>query len=156
MIETQKAEAKLADIQAELEAETAKLMKETQQKLELSKIDGEILKVKAIETVYMEEEAAASAASLPARSSHSQVSRVSMHSSIAQKAKIAGLEAEREAKIKTQEAEIKIQRIKENHDIELKRRLRVAKQKIEVLKMDEQLAEARAIGQYISTMPMNK
>ena len=49
-------------------------MKETQQKLELSKIDGEILKAKAIETVYMEEEAAASAASLPARSSHSQVS----------------------------------------------------------------------------------
>ena len=73
-----------------------------------------------------------------------------MHSSIAQKAKIAGLEAEREAKIKTQEAEIEIQRIKENHDIELKRRLRVAKQKIEVLKMDEQLAEARAIEQYIN------
>ena len=125
MIETQKAEIKLADIQAELEAETAKLMKETQQNLELSKIDGEILKAKAIENVYWEKEAAASAASLPARPSHSQVSRVSMRSSTAQKAKIAGLEAEREAKIKTQEAENEIQRIKENHDIELKRRLRV-------------------------------
>ena len=85
MLETQKAKANLADIQAELELETAKLINEAQQKLELSKIDEEIAKAKAVETVYMKEEEAA----LPTRSCGSNISRVSMRSSIVQKAKIA-------------------------------------------------------------------
>ena len=38
MLENQKAKANLVDIQAELELETAKLMKEAKQKLELSNI----------------------------------------------------------------------------------------------------------------------
>ena len=46
-----KAKANLADIQAELELETAKLINEAQQKLELSKIDEEIAKAKAVETL---------------------------------------------------------------------------------------------------------
>ena len=146
MLETQKAKANLADIQAELELETAKLINEAQQKLELSKIDEEIAKAKAVETVYMKEEEAA----LPTRSCGSNISRVSMRSSIVQKAKIAELEAERKARHKTQQAEMEIQRIKEEHNIELKRRLRAAKQNIEVLKMDEQLAEAKAIEKFIS------
>ena len=123
MLETQKAKANLADIQAELELETAKLINEAQQKLELSKIDEEIAKAKAVETVYMKEEEAA----LPTRSCGSNISRVSMRSSIVQKAKIAELEAERKARLKTQQAEMEIQRIKEEHNIELKRRLRVSK-----------------------------
>ena len=142
MLNTQKAEAEMAEAQAELEAETAKLLKENNQKLELLKIDEEIAKAKAVENIYKEEEAAA-----PEASNHSQSSRVSRRSSIAQKAKVAGLIAEKEAKMKTQEAEAKIQRIKEKHETELKRRLKAAKQKIELLKLDEQLAEAKAVEQ---------
>ena len=142
MLNTQKAEAEMAEAQAELEAETAKLLKENNQELELLKIDEEIAKAKAVENIYKEEEATA-----PEASNHSQSSRVSRRSSIAQKAKVAGLIAEKEAKMKTQEAEAKIQRIKEEHETELKRKLKAAKQKIELLKLDEQLAEARAVEQ---------
>ena len=73
-----------------------------------------------------------------------------MRPSMSQKAKIAELEAERKARLVTQQAEMEIQRIKEEHSIKLKRRLRVAKQNIEVLKMDEQLAEAKPIEKFIS------
>ena len=57
MLNTQKAEAEMAEAQAELEAETAKLLKENNQKLELFKIDEEIAKAKAVENIYKEEEA---------------------------------------------------------------------------------------------------
>ena len=124
------------------------------------KIDEEIAKAKAIEKVYMEEEnTAASVASMPAKSNNSQISRVSRRSSTAQKVKVFGLEAEREAKIKTQEAEIEIQRIKEKHGIELNRRLKIAKQNVDVLKLAEQSAEQwlkRGQLNSISTMTMSK
>ena len=80
------------------------------------KNDEEIAKTKAVETVYMKEEEA----NLPTRSCGSNISRVSMRSSMAQKAKIAELEAERKARLKTQQAEMEIQRIKGEHNIELK------------------------------------
>ena len=50
MLETQKAKVNLADIQTELELGAEKLMNEAQQKLELSKIDEEIAKAKAVKT----------------------------------------------------------------------------------------------------------
>ena len=173
MIKTHHAEAEYRAIQLEVEALGAKQLKEVEQKLQLLKIDEEIDKAKAMQQVYSQEENAtgsntpaskrsgssnnsqvsrvskrsSSTSKRSSSSNDSQVSRVSKRSSIAQKARIAGLEAERIAKLKTQEAEREIEQIKKQNALELDKKLRQAKQNIDLLKLDEQISEAKAIHQ---------
>ena len=62
-----------------------------------------------------------------------------------QRVKIAGLEAEKTTRLRIQEAELEIEKIKEQHTIDLAKKLKNAKHKIDLLKLDEQLLEARAV-----------
>ena len=142
MLRTQKAETEYETLQAEAEAKAAKQIKEVEQRLQLLKIEGELEKAKAIQNVYdQEENKARSVAS-------SNVSRAS-RSSIVQRVKIAGLEAEKTTRLRIQEAELEIEKIKEQHTIDLAKKLKNAKHKIDLLKLDEQLQKSLLSASWI-------
>ena len=150
MRETQEAEAQADTIKAEVEVEMAKRLKVAQQKTELLKIEEQIAKAKAMKQVYKEKEGSKlgpgtgeDCLSRSSRGSHT--SRVSKRSSVAQEALIAGLKAESEAKRKTQEAEIQVERIKSEAAALMARKLKETKQKVKMLKLEEQISEAKAI-----------
>ena len=143
MKKTQEAETLAAVANVEAEAELAKKLKTAQQKAELLKIEEQIAKAKAMEQVYKEKQESKNNKSVP-NSSKGSTSSSSSRSSVTQRALIAGLEAESEAKRKTQEAELQVEQIK-LETASLAAKAKEAIQKAELLKFDEKIAQAKAI-----------
>ena len=142
MKKTHEAEGQIDTIKAEIEVELAMKTKAAQQNCELLRIEEQIAKAKAMRQLYKEKEAENNS-SRSSRVSHT--SRISNRSSIAQDAIIAGLKAESDAKRNTQNAEIQVEQLKLEAATLMARKLKEQKQKVELLKLEEQICEAKAI-----------
>ena len=75
----------------------------------------------------------------------SNSSRVSNRSSVAKRAELAGLKAEMEAKIKTQEMEIQTEQIKADADVLSAKLMKETQRRMELLELEKKIAKETAI-----------
>ena len=144
LLEMQDAEIKSEFVRSEEERKAALEITRARQQADLFRMEEEIANVKAMEEVYRDEEQKREIQD-DNHSKASKSSRVSSHSSIAKRAKLAGLEAEMDAKKKTQEAELLVEQLKATTEAKLHKSIQDADRKIKLLELEKRIAKEKAI-----------
>ena len=154
LVDAQKAEIQAEIAKVDEEKRLAIQLKAAQQKTDLLKMEEKIAKVKAMEEVYkieeINQEKLSGQSSASKNSKSTSASRVSNRSSVAKRAELAGLKAEVEAKMKTQQSEIKTELLKNEASAIATKNTKELAHRIELINLEKRIAKEKAIEKVIN------
>ena len=154
LVDAQEAELQAKIAKVDEEKRLAIQLKAAQQKTDLHKMEEKIAKVKAMEKVYkieeIDQEKLSGQSNASKNSKSTSASRVSNRSSVAKRAELAGLKAEVEAKMKTQQSEIKAELLKNEASAIATKNTKELAHRIELINLEKKIAKEKAIGKVIN------